>query len=64
MTDQIKKAKSFFGEVKTEMKKVDWPTRQETIKYTIVVVTATAIVALYLGALDALFFQILDRFII
>lgn len=58
------KIKNFFQEVKTEMKKVSWPTREETMKYTLVVIGATAVVALYLGALDALLFEILETFVI
>lgn len=61
---QTKKIKNFFQEVKTEMKKVNWPTREETTKYTVVVIGATAVVAMYLGALDAIFFQILETFVL
>ncbi len=61
---KTKKIKNFFQEVKTEMKKVNWPTKDETIKYTLVVIGATAAVAAYLGALDAVLFQILENFVI
>ncbi len=61
---QTKKIKKFFQEVKTEMKKVNWPTKDETIKYTLVVIGATIVVALYLGALDAVLFGILENFVI
>ncbi len=64
MTEKPKKIKSFFREVKTEMKKVNWPTKEETIKYTIVVVGTTFVVAVYLGALDAALFSILRNFVI
>ncbi len=46
------------------MKKVNWPTKDETIKYTLVVIAATVVVALYLGALDAILFGILENFVI
>ena len=58
------KIKKFFQEVKTEMKKVNWPTKDETVKYTLVVIGATAAVAVYLGALDAVLFGILENFVI
>ncbi len=58
----MKKIRNFFQEVKTEMRKVNWPTKEETVKYTTVVIGATVIVALYLGALDALFFWLLETF--
>jgi preprotein translocase subunit SecE len=39
----------FFREVKVELLKVTFPTRQETIASTVVVVVITVILALYLG---------------
>ncbi len=64
MTNKTTKIKKFLTEVRTEMKKVDWPTREETIKYTMVVIVATVIVALYLGVLDAILFNLLDSFVL
>ena len=42
----------FFSQVKTEMKKVAWPTRNELISSTIVVLISTLILALYIGVCD------------
>jgi preprotein translocase subunit SecE len=42
----------FFREVKAELQKVTFPTRQETVGSTIVVLVLTAIIALYLGFSD------------
>ncbi len=42
----------FFREVKVELQKVTFPTRQETIGSTLVVLVLTIIVALYLGFSD------------
>ncbi|MFH0864470.1 MAG: preprotein translocase subunit SecE [Candidatus Gottesmanbacteria bacterium] len=42
----------FLKEVKTELGKVIWPTRQETIKLTGVVIGVSAIVGLFLGLVD------------
>jgi len=42
----------FLGEVKTELAKVVWPTRAETIRYTITVILFSIGVALVLGAAD------------
>ena len=53
----------FFKEVKVELKKVNWPTRQETIKYSLMVVGASAVIAFFLGGLDFLFTIIINRFI-
>jgi preprotein translocase subunit SecE len=42
----------FFREVKVELQKVTFPTRQETIGSTIVVLVLTVILAIYLGFSD------------
>jgi preprotein translocase subunit SecE len=42
----------FFREVKAELQKVTFPTRQETIGSTIVVLVLTTIIAVYLGFSD------------
>jgi preprotein translocase subunit SecE len=54
---------SFFKEVKTEMRKVNWPTRQETVKYSTIVIGASVVVAVFLGGLDFLFSTIMNKFI-
>jgi preprotein translocase subunit SecE len=38
--------------VKAELLKVVWPTRQETIRYTVTVIIFSVVVALILGAAD------------
>ncbi|HCM82453.1 TPA: preprotein translocase subunit SecE [Patescibacteria group bacterium] len=43
----------FIKEVQQELKKVTWPTRQETIKLTGVVIIISLIVAFFIGGLDA-----------
>ena len=54
---------SFFEEVKTEMKKVNWPTKKETIKNTTAVLGISFVVAVFLGGLDFVFTKILNIFI-
>jgi len=55
---------NFFKEVRQELKKVTWPTRQETIKYTLSVVFVTLAVAIFLGAADLLFQYCINQFIL
>ncbi len=55
---------TFFKEVRLEMKKVNWPTRQETIRYTLVVIGVSVAVAVFLGGLDFIFSIILNKFIL
>ena len=54
---------SFFEEVKTEMKKVSWPTKKETIKNTTAVLGISFVIAVFLGGLDFVFTKILNIFI-
>ena len=42
----------FFKGVKTEMVKVVWPTRRDTIRYTLTVIVFSVVIALILGAAD------------
>lgn len=44
--------------------KVNWPTKKQTINYTMVVVVLSLVVAVFLGGLDYLFSSILKAFII
>ena len=45
----IKRIRQFFKDVIAEFKRVQWPTRDATIKSTWVVVSVSFAVALYLG---------------
>ena len=42
----------FLSEVRSELLKVVWPTRAETVKYTLTVVIFSISIALVLGAFD------------
>jgi len=45
----------FLRQTKVELGLVKWPSRQETIRLTSLVVVITLITSFYLGLLDALF---------
>lgn len=60
----FEKSANFFKEVRQELKKVTWPTRQEALRYTIAVVGISIAVAIFLGASDFLFSLLLNKFII
>lgn len=45
----------FLSEVKAELLKVTWPTKQEVIRLTIVVVVISVIVGTFIGGLDFIF---------
>ena len=51
----FEKVKRFLVEVRIELGKVVWPTRQETIRYTAAVVVVSLAMAVFLGGLDSIF---------
>lgn len=42
----------FLKEVKLELKKVKWPNKQEVIKMTLIVISVSLAVGLFIGLLD------------
>jgi preprotein translocase subunit SecE len=63
MNNLFRKISNFLKDVKLEMKKVNWPTRKNAIKYTLIVVGVSLGVAVFLGSCDAVLKRILDFFI-
>ncbi len=55
----MKSITNFFSEVKIELSKVTWPTRNETIKLTLIVLSVSAIIGAYVGGLDFLYTKFL-----
>ena len=51
----------FVRESYAELKKVDWPSRAQTIQGVVVVIIACAIVGIYLWGLDQIFRPLVDR---
>ena len=60
----LNKIFTFLKEVKLEMKKVNWPTKKETVKYTLIVIGVSIAVAVFLGGLDFVFTVIINKFIL
>ena len=52
--------RDFFRETSSEMKKVTWPSRNEVVGTTVVVLISTVIFALYLWGCDLLFYKAID----
>jgi preprotein translocase subunit SecE len=59
----MKKIKKYFLEVISELKKVTWPTKKQTIDKTLIVIGVSVAVAIYLGGLDYLFQRIMELLI-
>lgn len=56
----ISKPVNFLKEVRAELGKVAWSTRQELIDATIVVIVVTAIMAVFIGLIDILLSKFLS----
>lgn len=54
------KIKQFLEDVRKEMKKVSWPSQQELVDYTIVVVIFTIILSAFIFAVDQVYSTILE----
>ncbi|HEV8659281.1 MAG TPA: preprotein translocase subunit SecE [Thermoanaerobaculia bacterium] len=52
--------REFSRDVNSEMKKVTWPTRNEVVGTTVVVLVATLVFAVYLWGCDVLFYKAID----
>lgn len=47
-------SQNFVSEIIEELKKVSWPSKQETIRLTLVVITISLIIGFYVGIIDIL----------
>lgn len=63
-TEIIPKINNFFTEVRREIKKVNWPTPKETVRYTLIIISVSIVIAIFLGGVDFLFKSLLEKFIL
>lgn len=56
----ISKLKSYILESRQEFRRVNWPTREETTRLTLIVIAMSVAVAIFLGSLDAVFRYLLE----
>ncbi len=61
MVQKLKSLLQFLGGVNLEFSKVVWPTRQELIGATIVVLILVLFFSVYLGLVDYMFAQLAKR---
>ena len=54
----------FLKDTQAELKKVVWPTRDQTIKLTAIVLGVSVAIALYIGLLDVAFTSLVNTLII
>ncbi len=51
----------FFREVYGEMQKVVWPSRKQTLQYTLLVIVFSLVMAIFLGAADYGLLKIFEK---
>ena len=60
----IKKITTYLSEARHELRSVQWPTRNEAIKLTAVVLGMSVVLAVFLGLADTLFSYLITTFIL
>jgi preprotein translocase subunit SecE len=59
MMERWQQLVQFLQEVRTELKKVHWPTRKEVVGSTVVVIVSVVIVSFFLGGIDVILQRLL-----
>ncbi|OGF73497.1 preprotein translocase subunit SecE [Candidatus Giovannonibacteria bacterium RIFCSPHIGHO2_12_44_12] len=54
---------NYIKETRLELRHVNWPSRQNTIRFTILVIGVSAALAAYVGLLDVFFQYLLNSFV-
>ncbi|MEK7599201.1 MAG: preprotein translocase subunit SecE [Patescibacteria group bacterium] len=62
--DFLRKISDYIKSARLETKNVNWPTRRETVRFTFLVIGISVAVAVYLGFLDFIFVNLLERFVL
>ncbi|MCD1146661.1 preprotein translocase subunit SecE [Peptoniphilus sp. KCTC 25270] len=58
-----KSLKRYFGGVKSEFKKVIWPSKKDWIRYSLIVIAVSIVTAIFIYAVDFVFSQIVSLII-
>jgi len=61
LPDKWRELRAFLSEVRSELKKVTWPSRKEVYSTTIVVMATTVFFGFYLWGLDIMFSRVLSQ---
>ena len=57
---KLAEGRSFFSEVRNELKKVTWPSRKEVYSTTLVVIATSILFGFYLWGLDIVFSRVMS----
>ncbi|MEN9647672.1 MAG: hypothetical protein RLY57_476 [Candidatus Parcubacteria bacterium] len=64
MPNNIHTMFNYIKETKAELKHVSWPTKRQTIMFTVLVVLVSLAVSLFLGLFDGIFKRIIEALVI
>lgn len=55
---------TFLREARVELSRVNWPSQQEIIRYTVLVIVISLLVAVFLGSLDFAFSFLVEKYLL
>jgi len=56
----MNKLVNYLKGAREELSKVVWPTKETTVKHTLVVIVISLVIAIFLGSIDFLFNEVLE----
>ena len=59
-SENRRKGPAFFADSFNELKRVTWPSREETVRLSVMVIVVASIIGIFLGAFDLLFAKLFD----
>jgi preprotein translocase subunit SecE len=59
LQEMIGRIRTFWDEVRVELKKCSWPTRAELVESTVVVIVSVLIIGVFVGASDVVLLGLL-----
>lgn len=60
----MQKILTFLTEAKAELFRVNWPSQKQLVRYTVLVIAISLVMAVFLGGLDLLFSSLVERYLI
>lgn len=60
----MEKIVEYLRSAKVEALKINWPSREQVVRYTVIVIGVSAFVAVLLGSLDSVFGKIFQTLIL
>ena len=55
---------NYIKETRVELKHVNWPTRNQTVNFTLLVIAVSLGISFFMGFFDAIFAYLLQKFIL